>query len=360
MNTGRDLKYSHPVIMSFPKFIRCLFLVTALLSPPAFPVHADAPTAATNKFSLLEMLSDPVLVNDFYRKNRVFRVVQVADDGAVGANIAWEQGTSPKWFIEEQREGGDMIQAGVALKDPQWIDRGIKVLDWGFSHQAADGSFTGTKDAVHSVSFFVEAVSRAILLLQQGHLTRYDAKVQEWLPKLQKAAQWMIPASADETSRVKDLYPFGHRYFLCGVGLGQTALLLHDDAMAGVAADYIRLGLKNEQADGTFPEKGGFDAGYQSYGMSLACHYYTICTDPVLAQTIQTEVVQGLERVLKQMRPDGTIDISTSTRDGHEVDRTGKPKGMNYRSLTQTLIGANLLTGNPRYLELAEKTALLK
>lgn len=338
-----------------------LFLCFALLSPFGSAL-ADTPpptfTGHAAKMQLLDLLSDPILVNDLYLKNRITRVVSIADDGAVGANIEWEQKKSPKFFIEEQREGADMIQAGVALKDTKLIDKGIKVLDWGFNHQADSGEFPETRDAVHSVSFFVEAVSRSILLLEQGRCG-YDAKIQQWLPKLQKAAQWMIPASANEASRIKDLYPFTHRYYILGAGLAQTALLLHDNAMAAVATDYIRLGLKQQQPDGINPERGGFDAGYQCYGMSLACHYTTICSDPALEKELREMALKGLGRVLTQVQPDGTVDITSSTRLGKEKDRQGHTKVMNYRFLTQVLVWANRVTGDPMYRDLAEKTAPL-
>jgi hypothetical protein len=330
------------------------FLIAALILGGLFPAYS-AP--ADHKVRLLDLTSDPVLVNDLYLRNRIYRKVAVADDGAVGANIDWERQKSTKWFIEEQREGGDMIQAGIALKDPKWINKGIQVLDWGFSHEAPNGEFTGTADAVHSVSFFVEAVSRAILLLRQADMVDFDSKINQWLPKLGKAAQWLMTAAADPESEQKDLEPFTHRFYLYGAGLGQTALLIHNDAMAAAAAEYIRRGIEKQQPDGTNPEKGSFDAGYQVVGLNLACHYVTICPDPALATKLQAMLVLGLKKELTFMKPDGTVDISSSTRVGKEADRTGKTKGMNYRSLTMSLIDASVLTGDASYRALAEKTA---
>src|SRR6478609_4685773 len=81
----------------------------------------------------------------------------IAPDGAEGkVNIEWDRTHSGKWFIEEQRHGADAVSGGIAKDDQAAIERGLKILHWGFSQQQPDGSFA-CPDTFHSTSFFVEA-----------------------------------------------------------------------------------------------------------------------------------------------------------------------------------------------------------
>src|SRR6476661_7283722 len=56
---------------------------------------------------------------------------------------------SGKWFIEEQRHGADAVSGGIAKDDQAAIERGLKILHWGFSQQQPDGSFA-CPDTFHS------------------------------------------------------------------------------------------------------------------------------------------------------------------------------------------------------------------
>ncbi|MBV8276672.1 MAG: hypothetical protein JO170_15625, partial [Verrucomicrobia bacterium] len=46
-------------------------------------------------------------------------------------NITWNQTHTGKWYIEQQRYGGDAVCAGVAKQDTATIERGLKILHWG-------------------------------------------------------------------------------------------------------------------------------------------------------------------------------------------------------------------------------------
>ena len=73
-----------------------------------------------------------------------------------------------RWYIEEQRYGEDLIISGLMHDNTAAINAGFTAFNWGFAHQAADGSFAGTADPFHSTSFFVEGVAHACLLIEQS------------------------------------------------------------------------------------------------------------------------------------------------------------------------------------------------
>jgi hypothetical protein len=103
----------------------------------------------------------------------------LSETGAYGPfNKAWEKTKTGNWYVEDQRVGADAIVMGIVQKDTDAIDRGIKILNWGFQQQQADGSFNHRSN-FHSTAFFVEAGARSILMLEasdykQKHKTATD------------------------------------------------------------------------------------------------------------------------------------------------------------------------------------------
>ena len=47
---------------------------------------------------------------------------EIAPSGAAQWNAKWERGESEKWFIEQQRFGCELIQAGLVMSDPSLVD----------------------------------------------------------------------------------------------------------------------------------------------------------------------------------------------------------------------------------------------
>ena len=99
----------------------------------------------------------------------------VGSDGAVGVNASWEAGTSSAWYIELQRLGAQDITTGIEREDDSLIREGILIVNWGFAHEAADGSYTGTGDPFHSTAIFAESVAYATRQLQQYRPSTYTA-----------------------------------------------------------------------------------------------------------------------------------------------------------------------------------------
>src|SRR3954468_21434981 len=135
-----------PLILS-PGF---LFFVSGLAALPAAP----APFFNQGP-DLLTLSTDPFLTKVLYEHSD--RMVSgVAPSGAISVNAQWENKEVTEWFIEQQRGGADLVQAGVLAHKDALIKQGIAAINWGFAHQGPQGDFPGTGDPLHSTSFFVE------------------------------------------------------------------------------------------------------------------------------------------------------------------------------------------------------------
>jgi hypothetical protein len=169
--------------------------------------------------------SSPLIANKLYGKPSTL-YDPISSSGAKGENIRWENGQSTRWYIEEQRYGEERIAGGIIQNNLEAIESGFKMFDWGFARQAADGSFMGTSDAFHSTSFFVQAVARSLLLIQQSPLSnKYKSKVNYYIPLLHRAAKWMASPSIWSAGIAKNV-PYTHRRYLVASALGLTGKLL--------------------------------------------------------------------------------------------------------------------------------------
>ena len=253
--------------------------------------------------------------------------IPIASDGAVGLNIAWEGGTSSKWYIELQRYGAAYVDAGIHREDPSLIQQGLHILDWGFAHQSPDGSFSTTSDPYHSTTFFVEAAARATLELKNYHPATYSldpsvygATITTYTQNLHAAALWLLTPAAEAWGLPKNA-PFTHRRWMLAAALGETGSLTGDGTLTSGALPFAVEGLslqlgsgwtaalsasvngvtppavlvgpggvspagtvKTISAEGVNPERGGYDVSYQCVGLLMAERYYPLCSDPFHAK----------------------------------------------------------------------------
>ena len=280
----------------------------------------------------------------------------IAADGAVGVNATWETGQTSTWFIEQQRYGADFVQAGLATGNAALVQQGWQILDWGFSKEAADGSFPGTGDAFHSTSMFVEAEARALLLEVQAGAPDAAALVAKHLPKLDASAHWLMIPSVAAKGDASDA-PYSHRRWLLAAALGETAWLTGDPATSAAAQAYARQGLALQGADGMDPENGGGDSSYQAYGILLAERYLTVCPDSGLSSQVRSMIVAGLNWEEGFIDASGQVSIVGSTRTGTEVSRDNTVKTVDYKSIIQAFSVATTLTGDPSYRLVAQAVA---
>jgi hypothetical protein len=305
--------------------------------------------------SLLAISSDQLLVSTLYRNpNRM--AGDIAPDGAISLNAQWERDPSRQWFIEEQRYGADLIQIGLATDRRQLVEKGVKVLNWGFDHEA-DGSFPGTGDPHHSISFFLEAASRSVILLREAGDERHLGELRNWRGNIRKAARYLVTPSLFPRDRARSMDPYTHRFFLCAAALGQSGEVLDDPGFRQAALAMAAEGLGRQQPNGTNPEKGGFDVNYQAVGAIFGARYLLVCADPTARDGLRQMIGRALDRERAAIDDRGAVATEGSTRVTSETARSGRPKTMDYKTLAQAFVFWSDISGDDAYRDVARRVA---
>ena len=331
-----------------------LFLIVAFAVAPA----QDTPPASNEKrLTLFSCANDRLLIDTLYKEPH--RIAGgITPDGAISVNADWEKrGKTGVWYIEQQRYGADLLQAGVVMKNDSLIGEGMKVLEWGFQQQAADGGFPGVGDPHHSTSFFLEAASRSVLLLEQARAEKYLAVAQAWKPKIAAMGRWLNRPEIAEKGRAKSLDPYTHRFYLLAAGYSEAAAVTGEAEFQTWAHNYAVEGLGRQQADGTNPERGGFDASYQGVGIMFASRYYLHCPDATTRVALKAMIAKALDKEMTKIDANGEVSLEGSTRTPLETGRSGKPKTMDYKVLLMALVLGEQITGDPKCREAAERVA---
>ncbi len=311
-----------------------------------------AAQAADNAF--LQAVQNPLLVQTLYAdQHRILS--KVAPDGAISVNADWENHTGDSYYIEQQRYGGDLIQAGIANNNDGQVQEGMKILNWGFAQEAPDGSFPGTGDPFHSTSFFLEASARATLLLKMSDPVKYADFIAAASPKIATTAHWMMLPDVKSTGQ-KHSQPYTHRRWIMAAAMAEAGALLHDNLLLAEAEGYARAGAALQQSDGVDPEKGGYDVSYQVVGLMMASRYYFADTNDERALAVPV-IANGLNWFKTKMQPDGEVDIAGSTRVGIESGRSGKPKTLDKPAILQSLVYGAIITHDASYENYARRFA---
>jgi hypothetical protein len=286
---------------------------------------------------------------------------QIAADlspsGAQGrVNMQWDQSHVGKWYIEEQRSGLDAICAGIAQQDRAAIERGLKILRWGFEQQQSDGSFN-CPDAFHSTSFFVEAAAHACLLLSASSFAESYAEEINWMkPRVLKAAMWMAEPAVELPGR-KHNRPYTHRRYLVAAAFGEAGTLSGNKFLVDKSKDYIREGISLEDPSGFNPEKGGYDCSYHAVGLVFAERYYDLVADAEMKEKLFHMLQKANAWLRSRVLPDGTIDVTGNTRTGmgQELSRQGEVKKVSYSQIYRAFYRWSLISGDTSFERLAEE-----
>ena len=281
----------------------------------------------------------------------------VAPSGAQGrVNMEWNQSHVGKWYIEEQRSGADAICGGIAQQDGAAIERGLKILRWGFEQQQPDGSFN-CPDAFHSTSFFVEAAAHACLLLSASPFGEHYAEEINWMkPRVLKAALWMAEPAVEMPGRKHNL-PYTHRRYLVAAAFGEAGILSGNQSLVDKSKDYIREGISLRDPSGSNPEKGGYDCSYHAVGLVFAERYYDIVADAEMKEKLFRMLQKATSWLRSRVLPDGTIDATGNTRTGmgQELNRQGEVKKVSYSQIYRAFYRWSLISGDATFERLAEE-----
>ena len=232
-------------------------------------------------------------------------------------------------------------------------------MNWVFDKEAEgdDGSsvYRNSGDAVHSTSLFLEAATRAALLLSHSGL--HSDVVTSWEPHLSDMASFVAEHSAiGAYARDSNLEPFAHRYFLRAAGLQGVSVLFGEEAgsLSAAASSLVQEGLSLQTDDGVFPERGGFDFNYQGIGLAYLGRYQQMIESVDSASSSACTASQSL--FVDRVDSLGNVDTSDSTRI-NEPARSGRPKRLDYKTIAQGFISCSLASNDEVYEELAIKMA---
>jgi PKD repeat protein len=280
-----------------------------------------------------------------------------AADGAYGMNALWEQGKSSSWSIGEQRYGEQLVIAGVEHSSTSAINAGLKMFDWGFAHQATDGSFAGSVNDFSSTAFFTEAVAHAMLVLQQSpYASQYATKINSYKTPLDNAAQWMTGTNTWAQGTYDDA-PYTHRRYLDAAALGLTSLFTGDTSLMADARSEISDGLSLQWSNGVNPELGGYDSSYQTVGLSYAELWVNYFPNDTLTPSVTAMINKGLAWEETMILSNGQVSIQGDTRTGVEIGPSGNVKGVDAMNVVNAFSYWYQLTGTMRAEQDAQRVA---
>jgi hypothetical protein len=141
---------------------------------------------------------------------------------------------------------------------------------------------------------------------------------------------------------------------------GESAAATGNAAFADKAIAWANEGVALQQPNGTNPERGGFDAGYQMVGVLMALRYLPTCADPTLRATLRAMIRRAVPPELARQQSDGSIDPTGSTRIGLEAARSGKIKGVPYDEIFQGLVFAAAAVPQPGWIAPARRIAVYR
>jgi hypothetical protein len=306
------------------------------------------------------MVEDPLLVQAVDRRTAGQRNT-LGPDGASTLSREWVEGKRKDWFIENQRGGGDLIEAGVVLGDRKLVDAGLREFEWGYARQAKDGGFPETGDAFHSVSVYLIDSARALLVLRakRDRFPEFVPRMEKMIPQVGAAAEWLLKPGVLEPGKRGD-QRYTHRKWILAAALGEAAELTGDQRLARAAADFAAEGIALQHEDGENPEKGGFDVSYQMVDALQGARYYATL-DCRTSAALMAQVRRMLEKTchweMQRVMANGEIDVTGSTRMLKEPGRNGAIKHTNYKEIIQAFSYTGAITGDPVYRETAERLA---
>lgn len=299
---------------------------------------------------LTTLYTFPFTYKSYYTYIANSKLANMNENGAYGENVKYESGEATSWYIEEQRNIDDDIMPeiirkrylGNATGEPELVEKLMKAIEWGFSKQDETGGFDGSGDEYHSAFFFVEEAGRILLLMKESGDSAYNQYLEEYVPKLHKAASWLI-SDEEFLPYYKDKGYFDiytHRYFYYGAALLYAYKLTGDTDIEHKAHFLILEGISRMTKEGILPEKYGFDIGYGVTSIHCAARCFFTCDDPMIRSELKELLRRSTEYIINKLDNKGNIDLSDSTRTGgQETKRDGVTvKTVSERSFYNTLL----------------------
>lgn len=305
---------------------------------PSSASLVTASTATSPPTSLVSLLRQPLVATAYGPRPNG----SLVDNGAAGSNIVHDRDGSGALHIDEQRIVGDYVTASLLHAQPRYAQRGWVAARWGFGRQNADGSFGGA-DAVHGSTMFIEAVLRALLIELESNQTSAGADL---LPSAMRGVRSLARRNPDTDPELQRSVPLTHRFWIKAALMEQASQLSGEVSLSAIATDYANRAIAQQTADGIYPERGGYDVGYQATGIVYATRYWIYCDDAAQRARVAASVARGLRWLGQRVDADGRVDSSGSRRIGVERTWTGRIKGMPYGLVAEAFAAGAAITGD--------------
>lgn len=310
---------------------------------------AEAQTPVGSQWSVLSK-ADPNLLAFLVKA-----VVVDRQSGAIGRN---REGFMSVGF---QRYASRFIIYGILTKNVQLVDVGIKIIEYPLSFQKSEGSFedyspeSKGKSSATSVAFYLNDLGESLLLcknsrwFQESNETGYlRTKIINMQPAISKSLTWLMSQEAnlikgDGNGRATNrLWKDANAFYLTG------RLLDRKDAVR-LGEKFAMMSLQQQNAEGAFLEKSGFDSSYQGVSIEQALLFYTNLSSqahqrPIVWNAIQRAVTLELKYILAS----GEVITKGNTRVnvGGET-YFNKEKTVDYLALVNGLSYYHQLTQDP-------------
>lgn len=256
-------------------------------------------------------------------------------DGAAGSNIAYDENKSTSWEIGQQASAADWITAGVATNNPDYVNDGISIFNWGWSRQSSNGSFGTSADLCFGTVQFVEAASRSMLMLKSFNASKYASTISSYSTKIKSACAWL---TGSEAARVQSaLSQSVADEYAAAACLAEASAVTGTTALNGDAEPYAETGLSMQLSSGENPEAGAADPNWQGIGVQYAEWYY-----PYAPKALQSSLESMMTSALDWEM--GYVDV-----DG---DVSGQPA---IRSIGYAFSSGASITGQPQFQVVANR-----
>jgi hypothetical protein len=308
-------------------------------------------TASIPLMSEWQMLSaNPGLMRYYSRSVGVNR-----NSGAVGIN------QQEYVSVGLQRHSSEIFAYGLLTKDTGLIDTSIKILNYAFAHQKADGSFETTArgltsgSAPQDAAFFYYDLGHTLLLAKDSQWFQTSTETANLRSQLEglfapasKTLTWLTQQDSVLKSKDKSgtnrLFFDANAYYLVGKALGRN------DAIA-IGQNFTRMALQQQSSEGFFLEKGGYDSSYNAVALRQALVLYTNLgsDDSTLKQDLWKGIEKGINWQLTRIAQSGEVLTTGNTRivpSGEKYGLTGSVKKVDYKEVVLALDYYAKLTGN--------------
>ncbi|WP_156815659.1 hypothetical protein [Pseudanabaena sp. PCC 6802] len=266
-----------------------------------------------------------------------------------------------------QRHSSKPIAYGILTKNTGLIDTGIKILEYAFARQSADGSFPsflpeGAEGIPRSVSFFFQDLGRSFLLAQNSSWFQSSSqtkglrdRMNKLIPPATKSLHWLISQEGTlkkhDRSATNRLFFHALAYYLVGKATRRP------DAIK-IGENFARMALKQQSKEGFFPENRGYDTSYNGVSLQQALILYTNLD---ANSSLRQDLWQGIERSVAWQKnfflPSGELATTGNTR-----IRTGgerflrRKKTVDYVPLIVAFNYYSKLSGDSTVQMLADRT----